>query len=236
MEKCALGSAATLPDRGLNRVVVDGALDFYVSQYDSTYTSEVLNAERNQWYENAAAAAETTEQAVRNHSEPVGSNNLARIEADSLITGTYAITCLPTTPDKTAPALGPSGQGGSAIPALDAREEGVLSYGRTPLAADTNDSVPLVSGLGGLWPNPVRGDTRIRFAIGRDEKDEVRLSIFDVGGRRVVELVNAPLEPGWHEVSWMGHDSAGHRVAAGVYFVRFEAGSVRETRKIVHLR
>lgn len=58
----------------------------------------------------------------------------------------------------------------------------------------------------------------------------------NVGGRRVAGLFEGRPDPGWYVVDWSGLDDGGSRVAAGVYFLRFDAGSVRETRKIVQLR
>ena len=58
-------------------------------------------------------------------------------------------------------------------------------------------------------------------------------SIIDVGGPtpRILEAdLRAKLEPGWREVSWRGPDAKGHRLGAGIYFVRFcdpEAGDFR---------
>ena len=60
--------------------------------------------------------------------------------------------------------------------------------------------------------------------------------MFDVQGRRVTVLLEGEVSPGWGEVSWNGLDSEGKRVGAGVYFVRFEAGQVQQTRKLVQLR
>jgi hypothetical protein len=233
MEKLALGTPSSTSDRGLNRIVVDDGFKYYVSQFDSSYTTEYLHAEHNQWYD---GSAETTEGAVRTQSEPSGAN-VSRIEADSLITGAYSITCLPAAPDTLAPDL----EGGAV------EEDGAMAMQDEVAAPDDRDALstlgagsaidtPALSELAAVWPNPTHGELRIRFAAGRLEKGELRLSIFDVGGRRVVDLAKGHLEPGWRDVSWTGRDSQGLSVAAGVYFLRFEAGSVRTTRKIVHLR
>ncbi len=231
MEKLALGTTGSPSDRGLNRIVVDDGEKYYVSQYDSTYTSEVLNAQRNQWYD---GSAETSTGAVRAQSEPVGSANVNRIEADSLITTSYTITCLPAAPDTMAPDLEGGAQEGRTLARLD--EEAVPEDDAGALSTAQSTSVPDISRLAEVWPNPARGETRIRFAAGRSQKGgDIRLSVFDVSGRRVVDLSKGPLEPGWHEVSWSGRDSRGKKAAPGVYFLRFESGSVNETRKI-HLR
>lgn len=63
-------------------------------------------------------------------------------------------------------------------------------------------------------PNPFNPSTQIRFQL--PEGNNVVLTVFDVLGRKVAELVNGYLEPGYHSVTW---DATS--VASGVYFARF---------------
>jgi len=58
----------------------------------------------------------------------------------------------------------------------------------------------------------------------------------DVGGRRVRTLARGALAAGAHRLEWDGRDAAGRPVAAGVYFVRAEAGDARATRRFVRVR
>jgi hypothetical protein len=48
--------------------------------------------------------------------------------------------------------------------------------------------------------------------------------------------VDRALPPGAHETTWNGRSDRGGRMPAGVYFVRLEAGSLREARKLVLVR
>ena len=63
----------------------------------------------------------------------------------------------------------------------------------------------------------------------------------DSGGiadvRRVRTLIDgAVLAAGQHALPWDGHDDDGRPVSAGVYFMRLDAGPVRETRRLVVAR
>ena len=60
------------------------------------------------------------------------------------------------------------------------------------------------------------------------EQSEVRLSVFDVTGRRVQVLVDSFQPAGSHAVEW---NTAG--LASGLYFYRLEAGRLLMTRKVV---
>src|SRR5678815_5384224 len=87
------------------------------------------------------------------------------------------------------------------------------------LAADPLLQLERVTFAGGL-PNPFAagGTTALRFSL-RDPAD-VRLEVFDAGGRRVKVLVDKRLEPGPSVVTWDGADERGRQVAPGVYFYR----------------
>ena len=89
--------------------------------------------------------------------------------------------------------------------------------------------------LHGAQPNPLRTNARVRFDLGGTTTERVRVEVFDVNGRRVRTLVNESLAPGEYETSWDGRESAGRRVAAGVYFVRMVAGGVEQSKKVVVL-
>jgi hypothetical protein len=83
-------------------------------------------------------------------------------------------------------------------------------------------------------PNPFDGATSIRFSVPLPGAS-VRLSVFDVAGRRVARLLDGERVKGERTVVWDGRDDAGARVGAGVYFYRLEAGEERRTRKAVVL-
>jgi hypothetical protein len=61
----------------------------------------------------------------------------------------------------------------------------------------------------------------------------VSLTIYDIRGRAVRELVSRRVMEGTHKVRWDLRDSRGCRVARGVYFYRLQAGQDRQTGKVV---
>ena len=76
-------------------------------------------------------------------------------------------------------------------------------------------------------PNPVSSETMLRFAA--KHSGEVTLSIFDVSGRLVNEVVRAPVGDGVIRMaSWYADD-----VPSGVYFAVLQAGADRISHKIV---
>jgi hypothetical protein len=95
--------------------------------------------------------------------------------------------------------------------------------------------VPTAFELGEPSPNPFGLTTSIRFAIPVDGR-HVRISVFDVAGRRVRMLWNGTPGVGRHVTTWDGRDAAGQRVASGVYFYRMDAGDFSQVRKVTVLK
>ncbi|MFN0150592.1 MAG: FlgD immunoglobulin-like domain containing protein [bacterium] len=80
-------------------------------------------------------------------------------------------------------------------------------------------------------PNPFNPRTTIAYDL--PAASDVRLSIYDVSGALVRELERGARPAGRFTTMWEGKDSDGREVASGVYFLRLEAGSFGESRKLV---
>lgn len=84
-------------------------------------------------------------------------------------------------------------------------------------------------------PNPFNPYTTIEFGV--KNAGAVSLSIFDITGRRIKTFYNyAVLSPGRYTEIWDGVCDHGLRVSSGVYFIKYEAGEFRETRKLILLK
>jgi len=84
------------------------------------------------------------------------------------------------------------------------------------------------------FPNPFNPSTTISYYLPEDSP--VTLSVYDVSGRRVVELLGKAEKRGRHSVTWNGRDETGELVASGIYFCKLRAGKATEIRKIVLVR
>ncbi|MDD3967021.1 MAG: T9SS type A sorting domain-containing protein, partial [Candidatus Marinimicrobia bacterium] len=96
------------------------------------------------------------------------------------------------------------------------------------------DILPSAFTLEANYPNPFNPMTSIRYAI--PEAARVRLSVYDLSGRRVRTLVNAIENPGFRQVVWDGRNDAGDALSSGVYLYRLEAGNIVQTRKMLFLK
>jgi hypothetical protein len=88
--------------------------------------------------------------------------------------------------------------------------------------------------LGQNSPNPFTGSTLITFAVPRASQD-VGIEIYNVTGRVVRTLGAGPTSGGLASVVWDGKDSAGRRVASGVYFYKVNSGASQTLKKMVLL-
>jgi hypothetical protein len=110
-----------------------------------------------------------------------------------------------------------------------------LPYEGTAIASVTADIDP-VSTLPffTIMDNPVTTGTS--FLFGLEKRTDATIRIYDVAGRVVRHLVAGWFEPGRSNVSWNCRNDCGERVAPGIYFVQFTAGSHSISRKIAVLR
>jgi hypothetical protein len=75
--------------------------------------------------------------------------------------------------------------------------------------------------IGTNFPNPFAGGTTI--PVGLREGGQVRIRVFDAGGRVVRTLIDENLPGGVRQVTWDGRNAQGIPVASGFYVVRVEA-------------
>jgi hypothetical protein len=97
---------------------------------------------------------------------------------------------------------------------------------------------PTLSDLAPPYPNPFSGRTSITVQMPRP--GELTVSVYDLLGRKVVQLSGEAQSAGTHELTWNGTDGTGTAVGSGMYIVFVETpgvqGRVRtRTSQTVHL-
>jgi Tol biopolymer transport system component len=96
------------------------------------------------------------------------------------------------------------------------------------------ETVPVGFALTGNYPNPFNPSTTISFSL--PASGDVILSVYDITGRKVRELVNGPLGAGSHSVAWDGRDERGKAVSSGVYISRLTRGGNAVSRRMVLMK
>lgn len=89
------------------------------------------------------------------------------------------------------------------------------------------------------YPNPFNPTTQIKFAL--PVNSSVRITIYNLLGEAVRELVNSDLNSGVHTVQWNSEDFSGKKVSSGIYFYKVKANGVdgsefNQVRKMILLK
>ena len=95
-------------------------------------------------------------------------------------------------------------------------------------------AVPGLFALHPAYPNPFNPITTLRYDL--PEPAFVTLTIFDMMGREISQLVNKNQEAGFKSVVWNGTDSLGKSVSAGVYLYQIQTGEFVQTKKMLLLK
>jgi hypothetical protein len=126
------------------------------------------------------------------------------------------------------------------VESIHVTSEGAVARTRTPRSSISN-----------LAPNPFSKTTWLSIEIPHepssapnsgneaevDASVRVKITVYDVLGRRVKELFKEDVIPDAVTISWNGTDDRGRVLPSGVYFMRVEVGSsIREVRKLMLLR
>lgn len=100
-----------------------------------------------------------------------------------------------------------------------------------PAGAEQNKTtaIPATLVLQQNFPNPFNPSTTIRYAV--PSETTVRLTVYNLLGQFVQELVNEKQSAGWKEVQW----NASH-LSSGIYFYKLTAGNAVQMKKTILLK
>jgi len=101
-----------------------------------------------------------------------------------------------------------------------------IRYSSTIGIQQVNNEIPVKYELMQNYPNPFNPATKIRFAL--PISSHVNLSVFDITGKKVIELVNGNLNTGIYEA-----DFDASKLSSGVYFYRLVTNNFTATEKMV---
>ncbi|MBN1694076.1 hypothetical protein JW879_01590 [candidate division WOR-3 bacterium] len=63
---------------------------------------------------------------------------------------------------------------------------------------------------------------KVRFTFYLPQEEKIKLGIFDLTGRMIVELTDKRYKKGSHSLCWDAENSKGHCISSGIYFYRFQ--------------
>jgi hypothetical protein len=99
-----------------------------------------------------------------------------------------------------------------------------------------DDGVPAASFSFVTAPNPFGTESGARISITLPGTGLVKVTVYDVEGKRVKELYNGEAPEETLNIRWDGTDGDGRAVGTGVYFCRARFGKVAVSRKMTLVR
>jgi hypothetical protein len=86
-------------------------------------------------------------------------------------------------------------------------------------------------------PNPFATSTHIRYVVPFAlNGSRVSLRVYDLAGRLVRTLVNAPSTGGIYDITWDGRSNSGMPTTAGIYFYQLKGGGDSQTGQVILVR
>jgi len=105
-------------------------------------------------------------------------------------------------------------------------------YRFTPYVGINENKTQMSSISFQVYPVPFTKNLFITYSV--PKRQNVKLVVYDVCGRRVKLFEDGIVNPGVHRISWNALDDKNRKVSAGVYFCRFEAEeSYADTKKFI---
>ncbi|MDZ7296028.1 MAG: T9SS type A sorting domain-containing protein, partial [candidate division KSB1 bacterium] len=134
-------------------------------------------------------------------------------------------------------AFGFEGIGGPSRSTATQFLQKMLAWFALPAAVEGQErftGVPVKFRVLPPFPNPCNESTA--FLVELPERARLRVMVVNAAGRLVRVLVDEVREAGRYRETWDGRDLLGTPVSSGVYIVRAEANSLRDSTKLLVLR
>jgi photosystem II stability/assembly factor-like uncharacterized protein len=79
------------------------------------------------------------------------------------------------------------------------------------------------------YPNPFNPSTKINFSV--PKSSAVKLTVYDIGGKKIDVLVNQNLQPGVYEADWNPVN-----LASGIYFYTLKTSEFLQTKRMILIK
>ncbi len=106
----------------------------------------------------------------------------------------------------------------------------VQLYENSMIGVEEQKGWPVVVDLS-ISPNPVVDRTVLKYSL--DASTHVSVRVYSADGRLVTTLIDRQHGPGSHQFVWNIFDKGGGTLPAGIYLLRFDAGTATDIQRIV---
>ncbi len=98
-----------------------------------------------------------------------------------------------------------------------------------PTGIVDGDILPEAFELHANYPNPFNARTMINYSL--DEPGMVTISVYDILGRKIENVMSGYQEAGYHSLTW----DAGS-MSSGIYFYHITSGDNSQTRRMTLIK
>ena len=116
----------------------------------------------------------------------------------------------------------------------DVDYDGNVEYHSLQVMGVSSSNIPEQFVLYPNYPNPFNPVTTIRYDLSKESF--VDITIYDMLGSVVCNLVNANESPGYKSIQWNATNNQGEPVSAGVYLYKIQSDDFVDTRKMILLK
>jgi membrane-bound inhibitor of C-type lysozyme len=108
-------------------------------------------------------------------------------------------------------------------------DEFVVTVNPATAISTNSNAIPVYYSLSQNYPNPFNPETTIGYAIPANA--QVVISIYDVNGRLITDILNAQKSAGYHTVKWNASN-----MSSGIYFYQIKADNFRQIKKCILIK
>jgi len=84
------------------------------------------------------------------------------------------------------------------------------------------------------FPNPFNTTTTLKFVLAKP--GYISITVYDLQGRAITQLVSQPMGVGIHSKIWNGKNNAGSKMPSGIYFARLHSTGLIKNIKMILLK
>ena len=110
----------------------------------------------------------------------------------------------------------------------------ILPGSVTSMTLNKVAEVPETFGLSQNFPNPFNPVTNISFQV--PEASDITVSVYNMMGQKVADLVQGHVEAGYHQVVWDSRNLQGESVSSGVYLYTITSGDFHAMKKMILMK
>lgn len=99
---------------------------------------------------------------------------------------------------------------------------------------ERENGLPATLRLSQNYPNPFNPQTTVAYAL--PAIGDVDLAVYDILGRKVVQLVREKQNAGFYQVLWDGKNHLREQAGSGIYIYRLTVNGINRYRKMILLR